>query len=269
MSYAMSKRFSREPEKFGKGHPEGLIEAGASNNSALAGAWIPALVFSIPGDSITAIAIGVLMMKNMTPGPMIFVNSPEKVYALFLIFVLANILMIPLGWAMIRVASRVLKVPRSVLMPIILLLAIIGSFAINNSLFDVGVMLGFGILAFFLDENGFPVAPAILGVVLGQMLEENFVNSMIKADGNLIGLVNRPIAAVLAAITIGIIGWTIWRRGSRSPSPQQYKRRRRSHVSGHERLNPCSRPYGNCRAGDPRRRACLGAAGTETSGSVR
>ena len=214
MSYAMSKRFSKEPEKFGKGHPEGLIEAGASNNSALAGAWIPALVFSIPGDSITAIAIGVLMMKNMTPGPTIFVNSPEKVYALFLIFVLANILMIPLGWVMIRIASRVLKMPRSVLMPVILLLAMIGSFAINNSLFDVGVMLGFGILAFFLDENGFPVAPAILGVVLGQMLEENFVNSMIKADGNLIGLVNRPIAAVLAVLTAVTIGWSLlaaWR----------------------------------------------------------
>jgi len=214
MSYAMSKRFSKEPEKFGKGHPEGLIEAGASNNSSLAGAWIPALVFAIPGDTITAIAIGVLMMKNMTPGPTIFVNSPEKVYALFLIFVLANLLMIPLGWAMIRLASRVLKVPRGILMPVVLLFAMIGSFAINNSLFDVGLMLGFGVLAFFLEENGFPVAPAILGVVLGQLLEENFVNSMIKADGNLIGLVDRPIAGVLAALTALVIGWSLiaaWR----------------------------------------------------------
>lgn len=127
MSYAMSKRFSKEPEQFGKGHAEGLIEAGASNNSSLAGAWIPALVFSIPGDTITAIAIGVLTMKDMTPGPTIFVNNPEKVYALFLIFVLANILMLPLGWAMIRLGASVLKTPRSVLMPIILLFAMIGS----------------------------------------------------------------------------------------------------------------------------------------------
>jgi TctA family transporter len=209
MSYAMSKRFSKTPEKFGTGHPEGLIEAGASNNSSLAGAWIPALVFGIPGDSITAIAIGVLMMKNMAPGPTIFVNNPENVYALFLVFVIANLLMLPLGWAIIKVAARVLQVPRKVLMPIILLFAIVGSYAINNSLFDVGLMLGFGVLAFVMEENGFPVAPVILGVVLGPLLEEYFINSMIKSDGRLIGLVDRPIAAVLAAITIAIVGWTI------------------------------------------------------------
>ena len=209
MSYAMSKRFSKEPEKFGTGHPEGLIEAGASNNSSLAGAWIPALVFGIPGDSITAIAIGVLMMKNMAPGPTIFVNNPENVYALFLVFVIANLMMLPLGWAIIKVATRVLTVPRKILMPIILLFAIVGSYAINNSLFDVGVMLAFGVLAFVLEENDFPVAPVILGVVLGPLLEEYFINSMIKSDGRLIGLVDRPIAAILAAITIGIIGWTI------------------------------------------------------------
>jgi putative tricarboxylic transport membrane protein len=209
LSYAMSKRFSRTPEKFGTGHPEGLIEAGASNNSSLAGAWIPALVFGIPGDSITAIAIGVLMMKNMTPGPTIFVSNPQNVYALFLVFVLANLLMLPLGWAVIKVASRVLQVPRRVLMPIILLFAIVGSYAINNSLFDVGIMLAFGVLAFVMEDNGVPVAPAILGVVLGPLLEEYFINSMIKSDGSLIGFVNRPIAAVLAAVTIGIIAWTI------------------------------------------------------------
>lgn len=209
MSYAMSKRFSKEPEKFGTGHPEGLIEAGASNNSSLAGAWIPALVFGIPGNSITAIAIGVLMMKNMAPGPTIFVNNPENVYALFLVFVIANLLMLPLGWAIIKIATRVLSVPRRVLMPIILLFAIVGSYAINNSLFDIGVMLAFGLLAFVLEENDFPVAPVILGVVLGPLLEEYFINSMIKSDGRLIGLVDRPIAAVLAAITIGIIGWTV------------------------------------------------------------
>ena len=210
MSYAMSKRFSKEPEKFGTGHPEGLIEAGASNNSSLAGAWIPALVFGIPGDSITAIAIGVLYMKNMAPGPTIFVNNPQNVYALFLVFVLGNLLMLPLGWAMIKVSTKILLVPRDILMPTILMFAIVGAFAINNSLFDVGIMLGFGVLAFFMEENGFPVAPTILGVVLGPLLEENFINSMIKADGNPIGLVDRPIAAVLAAITVAMVIWTLW-----------------------------------------------------------
>lgn len=209
MSYAMSKRFSKEPEKFGTGHPEGLVEAGASNNSALGGTWIPALVFGIPGDSITAIAIGVLYMKNLNPGPTIFIHAPQNVYAIFLIFLLANLLMLPLGWAIIKVARHILKVPRRVLMPIILLFAMVGAYAINNNLFDVLIMLAFGLLGFFLEENEFPVAPIILGIVLGPMLEANFVASMIKADGSLIGFVNRPIAAVLAALTFAILLWTL------------------------------------------------------------
>lgn len=209
LSYAMSKRFSKEPEKFGTGHPEGLIEAGASNNSAVSGAWIPALVFGIPGDTITAIAIGVLFMKNMNPGPTIFMNSPENVYALFIVFILANLIMLPLGWALIKVSAKILKAPRDLLMPTILIFSIMGSFAINNSLFDIWVMLVFGVAAFFMEENGIPLAPAILGLVLGPMVEENFVNSMIMADGNFVGLVDRPIAATLAAVTLMVVLWPI------------------------------------------------------------
>ena len=104
--YAMSKKLSKEPEKFGTGHLEGLVEAGAANNSALAGAWMPALVFGIPGDSITAIVIGVLYMKNMNPGPTIFLNNPQNVYAVFIVFILANLLMLPLGWACIKASAQ-------------------------------------------------------------------------------------------------------------------------------------------------------------------
>jgi putative tricarboxylic transport membrane protein len=202
MSYAMSKKFSKEPHKFGTGHPEGLVESGAANNSALAGAWIPALVFGIPGDSITAIVIGVLYMKNMNPGPSLFTNNPQNIYAVFLIFILANLIMIPLGIACIKAARRILKAPRNILMPIILLFCMVGTFAINNSLFGVGVMLVAGIVAYVLEANDFPIAPAILGVVLGTMLEENFITSMIKADGNMLAFFSRPIAATLAALTI-------------------------------------------------------------------
>ncbi|MGW9329729.1 tripartite tricarboxylate transporter permease [Bosea sp. NPDC055594] len=209
LSYAMSKRFSKEPEKFGTGHPEGLIEAGASNNSAVSGAWIPALVFGIPGDSITAIAIGVLFMKNMNPGPTIFLNSPENVYALFIVFILANLIMLPLGWALIKVSAKILKAPRDLLMPVILVLSILGAYAINNSLFDIWVMLGFGVLAFFMEENDIPLAPAILGLVLGPMIEENFVNSMIMSGGSFVGLVDRPIAGTLALVTGSVILWPI------------------------------------------------------------
>jgi len=202
MSYAMSKKLSKEPEKFGTGHVEGIVESGAANNSALAGAWIPALVFGIPGDSITAIIIGVLYMKNMNPGPSLFTTNPQNIYAVFLIFILANLIMIPLGILCIKAARRILKVPRNILMPIILMFCIVGTFAINNSIFSVGVMLAAGLVAYVLESNKFPIAPAILGVVLGTMLEENFITSMIKADGNMLAFFTRPIAATLAVVTL-------------------------------------------------------------------
>jgi putative tricarboxylic transport membrane protein len=201
MSYAMSKKFSKEPEKFGTGHVEGIVESGSANNSALAGAWIPALVFGIPGDSITAIVIGVLYMKNMNPGPTLFTTNPQNIYAVFLLFIIANIIMIPLGILCIKVSRRILKVPRNVLMPLILLFCIVGTFAINNSLFEVTVMLVAGIVAYVLEANRFPIAPAILGVVLGGMLEENFITSMIKSNGEFGAFFARPIALGLAVVT--------------------------------------------------------------------
>jgi TctA family transporter len=221
MSYAMSKRFSKEPEKFGTGHVEGIVESGSANNSALAGAWIPALVFGIPGDSITAIVIGVLYMKNMNPGPTLFTTNPQNIYAVFLLFIIANLIMLPLGYLCIKVAKRILKVPRDILMPVILLFCVVGAFAINNTAFDIGVMLIAGVVAYLLEQNGFPISPLILGVVLGGMLEENLVSSLIKSNGNALAFFERPIAATLGVVTI-----LIWlspllrrRRGRAQPRP--------------------------------------------------
>jgi len=215
MSYALSRKTSKEPEKFGTGHPEGLVEAGAANNSALASAWIPALVFGIPGDSITAIVIGVLYMKNMNPGPTIFINSPENIYAVFAVFILANLLLLPLGWLCIKAATRLLRTPRNILMPVILMFCVVGSFAINNSPFDLWILIGFGLLGWFLEAHRFPIAPAILGMLLGKMLEENFITSMIKSDGNLLAFVDRPVSAALAVFTVLVwvlSGWFALKR---------------------------------------------------------
>ncbi|MBK1622145.1 tripartite tricarboxylate transporter permease [Afifella marina] len=207
ISYAVSKQFSRQKEKFGRGHVEGLVEAGASNNGAVSGAWIPALVFGIPGDSITAIVIGVLYVKGMNPGPTVFINDPQLIYAVFMVFFLANIIMLPLGWVAIKGASTLLSIPNRVLMPVILLFCIVGSFAINNSVFGVLLMLIFGVLGFIMEENDIPIAPAILGLVLGPMLEQNFITSMIKADGSFLAFFERPIAAGLGIFTIVV--WSI------------------------------------------------------------
>lgn len=212
MSYGISKRFSKEPEKFGTGHVEGIVESGAANNSALGGAWIPALVFGIPGDSITAIAIGVLYLKNMNPGPTLFVDNPQNIYAVFIVFMMAQILMLPFGFMAIKVAKQILRIPAAVLMPLILLFCIVGSFAINNSMFGVIVMGVAGVVAFFMERWGFPVAPTILGVVLGTMLEEHFFSSLVKADGNLLVFFQRPIAATLGVLTLLIWLWPLYKR---------------------------------------------------------
>jgi TctA family transporter len=215
ISYAVSKRFSKEPEKFGTGHIEGIVDSTSANNSALGAAWIPALVFGIPGDSITAIVIGVLYMKGMNPGPTVFLQNPQFIYAVFIIFVLANLLMLPLGWLAIKSAKQILKVPRNVLVPVILMFCIVGSYAMTNSIYAVVVMLGMGLLGWLMEENGIPIAPAILGLVLGEMFEQNFMTSMIKSDGSFIGFFDRPIAATLGVLTLAMWGWMLF-KGVRS-----------------------------------------------------
>ncbi len=222
VSYAMAKRFSKEPEKFGTGHVEGVVESTASNNAAVGGAWIPALVFGIPGDSITAIVIGVLYMKGMNPGPTVFLQNPQFIYAVFIIFLLANLLMLPLGWAAIKGASHLLRAPRNMLLPVILLFCVVGSFAITNSPYGIVVMLVFGLLGWLMEENGIPVAPLVLGIVLGELLEQSFMTSMIKADGNFSMFFTRPIAGVLGVLTLAIWGWIALNalRSLRSPAAQ-------------------------------------------------
>lgn len=205
ISYAVSKRFSKEPEKFGKGHIEGIVDSTSANNSALGGAWIPALVFGIPGDSITAIVIGVLYMKNMNPGPTVFLQNPQLIYAVFIIFIIANLFMLPIGWAAIKSAQQILRMPRNILLPLILLFCIVGAYAMTNSPYGILIMLIMGIVAWMLEENGFPVAPIILGLVLGELFEQSFMTSMIKSDGSLLGFLARPIAA-----TLGVMTFSVW-----------------------------------------------------------
>ncbi len=217
ISYAVSKRFSKEPQKFGTGHVEGIVDATSANNSAIAAAWIPALVFGIPGDSITAIVIGVLYMKGMNPGPTVFLQNPQFIYAVFLIFILANLIMLPLGWLAIKWSKQILRVPRNVLVPVILMFCIVGSYAMTNSPYGIIVMLVMGVLGWIMEENGYPIAPAILGLVLGEMLEQNFMTSMIKSDGSFLGFFERPIAGVLGAMTVLIWVMMLW-RGMKKPA---------------------------------------------------
>jgi len=220
ISVAIAKRFSKTPKQWGTGHVEGVIAGSSANNAALGGAWIPALVFAIPGDTITAIAIGVLYLKGMNPGPAVFINNADLVYAVFLVFLLANLLLLPFGWIAIRLAKVVLGIPRDLLMPALLILAIVGAFAIDNDFSGVWIMLALGVVAYVLEECGFPIAPIVLGIVLGKIVEQNLIQALTSTQGSLIGFFERPVSAVLGVITILI--WLYaglrWVRGFRARS---------------------------------------------------
>lgn len=211
ISYAVSLRFKSEKrlkriraastddaaDRMG-----GVVEATSANNASLGGAWVPLLVFGIPGDAITAIVIGVLFLQGIIPGPRVFVETPDLAYALFVVFLLSNLLLIPFGWVAIRSFNLIMQVPRPALMPVILILALVGAFAINNAAFDVLIMLALGVLAYIMEKNGFPIAPTVLGLVLAPIVEENLVVSLMKSQGNLLMFFERPVAAALGSIAI-------------------------------------------------------------------
>lgn len=202
ISTAVTRKTSKEPEKWGTGHIEAVVGGASSNNAALSSAWIPALVFAIPGDTITAIAIGVLYLKGLNPGPQVFIQNADLVYAVFIVFLLANLLLLPFGWLAIRIAKVVLAIPQNVIMPALLVLASIGAFAINNDYSGIAVMLCLGVVAYVLEECRVPIAPIVLGIVLGKIVEQNLIQSLISTQGNVLEFFARPLSAVLGAVTI-------------------------------------------------------------------
>ena len=156
-------------------------------------------------------------MKGLNPGPTLFLFNPQTIYAVFFIFILANLFMIPLGWIVIKLSRALIATPRNVLMPIILIFCIVGAYASNNSTYGVVLMLVFGVLGYFMEENDLPIAPCILGIVIGPLLERNFITTMIKSDGSFLTFVERPIAAVLGGVLVLIwasVIYSAWRGGS-------------------------------------------------------
>jgi TctA family transporter len=222
ISFGASKKLSKRRGADSEASLDALSDATSANNAALAGAWVPALVLGIPGDSVTAIVIGVLMMKDLQPGPRIFENQPTLIYSVYAAFILANLFLLPLGYLAIRAGRRIVALPRRVLLPAILLFCIVGAFAIEGKTFDVGVMLAMGVLGFVLERGAFPVGPVVLGIVLGPMLEHNFMISMINSGGSLLAFFDRRVAGLLGALTLVVwllpLVLALWRR-ARAPRP--------------------------------------------------
>ncbi|MDP9806309.1 TctA family transporter [Trueperella bonasi] len=202
ISYGVAKATSRTPQKFGRGSTEAIAGASSANNSALSSAYIPTLAFGIPGDTITAILIGVLVVKGIEPGPSLFTQNTDTLYALYIMFFIANLLLLPLGFLLIRGASTILKIPRSILMAIIVAVSVMGAYAINNGYLEIIIVLVFGLFGVLFERFGIPLAPVVLGIVLGPVVERNFLSSVIKTDWDLTQFFTRPISAVLIVLTL-------------------------------------------------------------------
>jgi putative tricarboxylic transport membrane protein len=204
-AYGVAQRTSRTPEKFGTGCVEGVVAPTTANNAAVAGAWIPALVFGIPGDSITAIALGALLMYNIKPGPLIFEQNGAQMQSIFFIAVITQVLLLPAGWLGIRAFGGILRLPRSVVMTAVVVFSVVGSFSLRNDLFDVWVMLAAGVAGYFLEARRVPLAPVILGLILGPMVEENLRGGLIKTSGHFAPFVTRPLCLAMLGILLAAI----------------------------------------------------------------
>jgi putative tricarboxylic transport membrane protein len=202
VAYGVAQRVSRNPQQFGRGSEEGVIAPTSANNAAIGGAWIPALVLGIPGDSVTAIVIGALLVYNIKPGPLIFQHNASEMRSLFLIALITQVLLIPCGYAGIRAFGWILRLPRSVVLSGVVIFSVLGAYALRNSLFDVWIMTAFGLLGFVLESQRVPLAPLILGMILGPMVEENLRVGLIKTSGDWSPFFTRPISATLVGLLI-------------------------------------------------------------------
>jgi TctA family transporter len=213
VSYAATKNASPDGHRFGKGdgHIEPIVSAGSANNASLASAYVPTLVFGIPGDTITAILLGVLLVKGVQPGPELFGADAPLLYGIYMIFIIANLLMIPLGYLAIRASGTLLRVRSTVLMPIIVAFCIVGAFSTNNGYLEIGIMLATGVLGYVMERTGFPLAPIVLGLVLGPIVEKNFMQSVIKTNWDLTQFLTRPISAALMVLTVLVLVYPLLR----------------------------------------------------------
>lgn len=202
VSYGVAKNSSKEPEKFGTGSMEGVIAPTSANNASLGGTWIPALVFGIPGDSITAIVLGIMLMYNLQPGPLVFQNNPNIIKGLFSIAIISQFFLIIVGYIGIKLFGVVLKLPQNIIAPIVTVFSFVGAYAIRNSVFDIGVMIVFGLIGYLLNKINVPTPPMILGIILGPMVENNLRIGLIKTNGSFWPFLARPISAILVIIIV-------------------------------------------------------------------
>jgi putative tricarboxylic transport membrane protein len=201
-SYAAAKRASAEREQFGKGSVEGLIAAETGDNASIPGGIIPALALAIPGSAPAAVLMAAMIIHGVQPGPMLMVSQPQFVYDVVTMTLFATLAILFFGLFMVRPLLKIIQVPRSIIMPIIFVLCTVGSFSIASRLFDVWIMLAVGVAGFVLRKLGYPMAPFVLGLVLGDIVDKSLRRGLVLSDGSLAPFFTRPISAVIFAVVL-------------------------------------------------------------------
>lgn len=203
-SYAITKRLSRERHLLGTGTPEGVVAAETADNASVGGALIPTLTFGIPGDSMTAVLLGAVMVHGLLPGPRLFLENPDFVSAIFLGLLVALVFMVLQALLLAPVFARLLSFPQPIVMPVILCLCFTGAYLSQNSFFDIGVALATGVLGYLLRKVDIHPAPIVLGIILGHIIEDNFRRALLLSDGSLLPFFTRPISLALT-LTIFLV----------------------------------------------------------------
>jgi putative tricarboxylic transport membrane protein len=202
VSYSEAKRVSRHPEKFGTGVPEGVAAAESANNGATGGAMIPMLSLGVPGDSNTAVLMGAFILQGFQPGPMMYVENMEIVYAVFASMIVANFAMLVVGMCGVKLFAKVISIERKLLIPAIMVLSLVGSYAINRNMFDVYFALAMGVVGYLLQKYEFPLSPILLALILGPMSESNLRRFMLIDDGRFWMLFTKPICVIFLALAV-------------------------------------------------------------------
>jgi len=210
LSYAIEKRTSKHPEQFGKGAIEGIAGPEACNNAGVGTAFIPTLTLGIPGDAIMALMLGALTIQGIQPGPQVITGHPDLFWGLIVSFWIGNIFLVILNIPLIGMWVRLLSIPYRMLFPAIVLFTCIGVYSTQNNVFDVYVLLAFGVLGFVMLLLRFEVVPLLLGFILGPMFEEYFRRTLLLSRGSFAVFVQRPITAVALAVTLGLFLWSVW-----------------------------------------------------------
>jgi putative tricarboxylic transport membrane protein len=197
ISYTMEKRISNRDDTFGKGDIRGVAGPESANNAAAGGALIPLITLGVPGSGTTAILLGALLGMNIVPGPLMFQNHPNVVWGLVASMYIGNVMLLILNLPLVGLFVKILLVPRWILIPLVTALSFIGVYSVNNSPFDILLMSGFGVLGYLMRKMDYPLAPVILGLVLGELMEKNLRRAMSISGGDWTYLFSSPITIIL------------------------------------------------------------------------